>query len=72
MKPLNSISRAFFCSYSLDYEIYFDQPFFGQLFLADISWIFGYPDSLGSSSGLHSIETLFVVSTINDGAACNN
>ena len=37
-------------------------PYFGQLFLAGIFWIIGFPNSLHPSVGnLHSIEALFMV-----------
>jgi 4-amino-4-deoxy-L-arabinose transferase-like glycosyltransferase len=44
-------------------QTYYDHPFFGQLFLAGIFWIVGYPDSLNSST-VHSIEMLFAVPRI--------
>jgi 4-amino-4-deoxy-L-arabinose transferase-like glycosyltransferase len=44
-------------------QTYYDHPFFGQLFLAGIFWIVGYPDSLNSSD-VQSIEMLFAVPRI--------
>ncbi|MGA9150680.1 MAG: hypothetical protein WBZ36_08880 [Candidatus Nitrosopolaris sp.] len=41
---------------------FYDHPYFGQIFLAGIFWIIGFPNSLHPSVGnLHSIETLFMV-----------
>jgi 4-amino-4-deoxy-L-arabinose transferase-like glycosyltransferase len=40
---------------------YYDHPFFGQIFLAGILTIVGYPESLDPSAELHSIESLFLV-----------
>ncbi len=39
---------------------YYDHPFFGQLFLASIFKVIGYPDSLHTSQ-THSIEMLYLV-----------
>ena len=44
---------------------FYDHPYFGQLFLAGIFKIIGYPDSLNPSLGnVHSIETLYLVPRI--------
>ena len=40
---------------------YYDHPFFGQIFLAGMLTVVGYPDSLNSSADLHSIELLYLV-----------
>jgi hypothetical protein len=40
---------------------YYDHPFFGQIFLAGMLTIVGYPQSLHPSSDLHSIESLYLV-----------
>ena len=41
---------------------YFDHPYFGQIFLAFIFKIIGYPDSLNPKPGdVHSIEMLYLV-----------
>jgi hypothetical protein len=41
---------------------FYDHPYFGQIFLAGVFWIIGFPNSLHPSVGnLHSIETLFMV-----------
>lgn len=41
---------------------FYDHPYFGQIFLAGIFWIIGFPNSLHPSVGnLHSTETLFMV-----------
>ena len=39
----------------------YDHPYFGQLFLAGVFKIIGYPHSLHLSSDIHSIETLYFV-----------
>ena len=42
----------------------YDHPYFGQIFLASILGVFGYPDSLNlsdSDSSIHSIEMLYMV-----------
>ena len=42
----------------------YDHPYFGQIFLASILGVFGYPDSLnlsGSGNSVHSIEMLYMV-----------
>jgi 4-amino-4-deoxy-L-arabinose transferase-like glycosyltransferase len=42
----------------------YDHPYFGQIFLASILGVFGYPDSLNlsdSGSSIHSIEILYMV-----------
>jgi hypothetical protein len=39
-------------------------PYFGQIFLAGVLGIVGYPDSLNPSDGddvLHSVQTLYLV-----------
>jgi 4-amino-4-deoxy-L-arabinose transferase-like glycosyltransferase len=40
---------------------YYDHPFFGQIFLAGMLTIVGYPESLDPSAELHSIESLYLV-----------
>jgi hypothetical protein len=41
---------------------FYDHPYFGQIFLAGIFWIIGFPNSLHPSVGnLQSIEALFIV-----------
>jgi hypothetical protein len=40
---------------------YYDHPFFGQIFLAGMLTILGYPESLHPSADLHSIESLYLV-----------
>jgi dolichyl-phosphate-mannose--protein O-mannosyl transferase len=40
---------------------YYDHPFFGQIFLATILKVIGYPESLNPSTDLHSIESLYQV-----------
>ena len=45
-------------------ETYYDHPFFGQIFLACILFIIGYPGFLSSSFDIHSIEMLFTVPRI--------
>jgi Dolichyl-phosphate-mannose-protein mannosyltransferase len=40
---------------------YYDHPFFGQIFLAGMLTIVGYPESLDPSADLHSIESLYLV-----------
>ena len=42
-------------------ETYYDNPFFGQLFLAGIFKFLNYPDSFGYSTDLHTIELFFAV-----------
>jgi hypothetical protein len=42
----------------------YTHPYFGQLFLAGVLGIIGYPDSLNPSSDIQSIETLYVVPRI--------
>jgi hypothetical protein len=37
---------------------YYDHPYFGQLFLASILSLFGYPDSLQPSADVKTIEML--------------
>ncbi len=39
----------------------YTHPYFGQIFLAGILGMIGYPDSLNPSSDIKSIETLYVV-----------
>jgi hypothetical protein len=39
----------------------YDHPYFGQIFLAGVLAIIGYPDSLNASSDIKSIETLYTV-----------
>jgi hypothetical protein len=40
---------------------YYDHPFFGQIFLAGMLTVVGYPESLHPSADLHSIESLYLV-----------
>jgi Dolichyl-phosphate-mannose-protein mannosyltransferase len=40
---------------------FYDHPYFGQLFLAGILRLVGYPQILHPSSDLHSIESLYLV-----------
>jgi hypothetical protein len=40
---------------------YYDHPFFGQIFLAGMLTLLGYPESLNPSADLHSIELLYLV-----------
>jgi 4-amino-4-deoxy-L-arabinose transferase-like glycosyltransferase len=40
---------------------YYDHPFFGQIFLAGMLTIAGYPESLHPSADLHSIELLYLL-----------
>jgi 4-amino-4-deoxy-L-arabinose transferase-like glycosyltransferase len=40
---------------------YYDHPFFGQIFLAALLTVVGYPQSLNPSADLHSIELLYLV-----------
>ena len=40
---------------------YYDHPFFGQIFLAGVLKIIGYPESLHPSDDLHSIDLLYLV-----------
>jgi hypothetical protein len=52
--------------YVIDYfcpqeGVYFDHPYFGQLFLAGILSLVGYPDSLHPSANVKSIEMLHIV-----------
>jgi hypothetical protein len=39
----------------------YTHPYFGQIFLAGVLGMIGYPDSLNPSSDIKSIETLYVV-----------
>lgn len=46
-----------------DYSILYDHPYFGQIFLAGIFWITGYPESMHPSSYgnvVHSVEMLWL------------
>jgi hypothetical protein len=44
------------------YIFAFDHPYFGQLFLASVLKVIGYPDSLQPKVGdVHSIEMLYLV-----------
>ena len=50
-----------------DYSIFYDHPYFGQIFLASIFWIIGFPGSLHPSSYgnvLLSVEMLWLVPRI--------
>src|SRR5919107_1035060 len=40
---------------------YYDHPFFGQIFLAGMLTVIGYPESLNPSPDLHSIASLYEV-----------
>src|ERR687887_2863050 len=40
---------------------YYDHPFFGQIFLAGMLTIVGYPELLHPSADLHSIQLLYMV-----------
>jgi hypothetical protein len=42
----------------------YDQPYFGQLFIAGILGLTGYPDSLNPGADVHSIEMLHLVPRI--------
>ena len=39
----------------------FDHPYFGQLFLAGVFQLLGYPDSIKASGNIHFIEDLYMV-----------
>lgn len=43
---------------------FYDHPYFGQLFLAGLLAITGYPDSLGITPSVQSIESLYAVPRI--------
>lgn len=44
---------------------FYDHPYFGQIFLASVFWLIGFPSSLHPSAGnLSSIETLYMVPRI--------
>jgi hypothetical protein len=43
---------------------YYDHPFFGQIFLAGMLTVIGYPESLNPSPDSHSIESLYQVPRI--------
>lgn len=44
---------------------FYDHPYFGQLFLAAVFWLIGYPSSIHPSvSDLHSIKTIYMVPRI--------
>jgi tetratricopeptide (TPR) repeat protein len=46
-------------------SLLYDHPYFGQLFLAGVLGLIGYPNSLNPSVGdIHSIETLYLVPRI--------
>src|SRR5438093_215378 len=40
---------------------YYDHPYFGQLFLAGIFKIIGYPSSLNLSYDIQSVQTLYLI-----------
>lgn len=40
---------------------FYDHPYFGQLFLASVFWLAGYPDSLDPSATAQSVESLYAV-----------
>ena len=42
----------------------YDQPYFGQLFIAGILGLTGYPNSLNPGADVHSIEMLHLVPRI--------
>jgi hypothetical protein len=42
-------------------SVYYDHPYFGQLFLAGIFYAIGYPDSLHTTPDVQSIEKLYLV-----------
>ena len=44
--------------------VYYDHPYFGQLFLAGIFYAIGYPDSLNPEPTIQSIEELYLVPRI--------
>jgi hypothetical protein len=49
-------------------SLLYDDPYFGQLFLAGIFNIIGYPNSLSPSVGdVHSIEMLYLVPRVSMG-----
>ena len=39
---------------------FYDHPYWGQLFLAGIFWLVGYPNSLHPLNDVHSIEMLYL------------
>src|ERR687896_1163568 len=41
------------------FRVYYDHPYFGQLFLASVLGLIGYPDSLKHSIDAQSIEMLY-------------
>ena len=41
--------------------VYYDHPYFGQLFLAGLYYISGFPSSLGTQANSDSIANLFLV-----------
>ncbi len=43
---------------------YYDHPLFGQIFLAGLLALTGYPDSLNPSATAQSIEALYLVPKI--------
>jgi hypothetical protein len=44
------------------YDQPYDHPYFGQIFLASVFKIIGYPDSLNPKPGdVHSVEMLYLV-----------
>ena len=46
-------------------HLYFDHPYFGQLFLGGLLWIIGYPNLIHPSvSNVHSFEMLWLVPRI--------
>src|SRR6185503_14040708 len=42
-------------------ETYYDHPYFGQILLAGLFAVSGFPDSLNPSSTLESVESLYMV-----------
>jgi hypothetical protein len=42
------------------YVFAYDHPYFGQLFLAGVLKMIGYPDSLSANGDIHSIEKLYL------------
>ena len=50
---------------------FYDHPYFGQVFLAGIFRLIGFPGSINpSTSDLHSIETLYALTKNIDGDTC--
>lgn len=47
-----------------NYTMHYDHPYFGQVFLAALFTIIGYPDSLNPTTDLYSIEAIWFVPRI--------